>query len=77
MCCIIAKKLGARHSIARVRNPELVDQLPFMQSELGISTLVNPDFYAASEIAQVLQIPSAIKIDTFAKGRLLFGRAEG
>lgn len=71
LCCIIAKKLGARHSIARVRNPELVDQLPFMQSELGISTLVNPDFYAASEIAQVLQIPSAIKIDTFAKGRLL------
>lgn len=71
LCCVIAKKLGTRHSIARVRNPELLNQLDFMQSELGISALVNPDYYAANEIARVIQVPSAIKVDTFAKGRLL------
>lgn len=70
LSCIIAKKLGTRHSIARVRDPDFIDQFPFMQQELGISALINPDFFAANEIARALQIPSAIKVDTFAKGRL-------
>lgn len=70
LSCIIAKKLGTRHSIARVRNPDFIEQFPFMQHELGISSLINPDYFAAREIARVLQIPSAIKVDTFAKGRL-------
>ncbi len=76
LCSIIAKKLGVRHSIARVRDPQLIEQFKFMQTELGISALVNPDYYAACEIARVLQIPSAIKVDTFAKGRLFLAEVK-
>ena len=27
LCCLIAKKLGARHTVARVRNPRYVEEL--------------------------------------------------
>ena len=68
--CLIAKKMGARHCIARVRSPEFDKQLVFMREELGISMMVNPDYNAANEIAKVLRYPEAINIESFAKGRV-------
>ena len=68
LSCIIAKKLGAKHTVARVRNPEYMKQINFMRSELGISMLFNPDFSAALEISRIIQFPSAIQIDSFADG---------
>ncbi|MCH5316417.1 MAG: Trk system potassium transporter TrkA [Eubacterium sp.] len=68
LSCIIAKKLGAKHTVARVRNPEYMKQINFMRSELGISMLFNPDFSAALEISRIIQFPSAMQIDTFADG---------
>lgn len=70
LCCLTAKMLGTKHTIARVRDPEYSRQLSFVQGRLGISMLVNPEYEAASEIARMLRFPSAIKIDTFAKGRV-------
>ncbi len=70
LSCLIAKKMNARHCIARVRNPEFDDQLVFMREELGISMMVNPDYNAANEIAKVLRYPEAINIESFAKGRV-------
>ncbi len=70
LSCLIAKKMGAKHTIARVRNPEYSKQLNFMRDELGISMLVNPEYEAANEMARILHFPSAIKIDSFAKGRV-------
>lgn len=70
LCCMIAKKLGGRHSIARVRTPEYSRQLDFMQKKFGISMLVNPEFEAANEISRILRFPSAIKIEPFANGRV-------
>lgn len=68
ICCLVAKKLGARHTIARVRNPDYLAQLPFFKEELGLSMVVNPEYDAANEIAKVLQFPNAINIDTFSQG---------
>lgn len=68
LSCIIAKKLGAKHTVARVRNPEYMKQINFMRSELGISMLFNPDFNAALEISRIIQFPSATQIDSFADG---------
>ena len=68
MCCMIAKKIGTRHTIARVRNPEYSKQLHFLREELGLSMLVNPEHEAANEISRILRFPSAIKIDAFSKG---------
>lgn len=70
MCCLMARKCKARHSIARVRNPAYAEQMVFMREELGISVMVNPEFHAANEIARMLRYPNAIHVETFAKGRL-------
>lgn len=70
LSCLIAKKMKARHCVARVRNPEFNKQLVFMREELGISMMINPDYTAANEIAKMLRYPTAIKIESFAKGRI-------
>lgn len=70
LVCLIAKKLGAEHTIARVRNPEYNAQFDFMRNELGISLMVNPDFNAALEIARILQFPDASNVETFANGNV-------
>ncbi len=70
LCCLMAKKIGAENTIARVRNPDYLKQLSFIKEELGLSMIVNPEFDAANEIAKVLRYPSAINIDSFAKGHV-------
>ena len=68
VCCMLAKKLGVKQTIARVRNPEYNKQMSLMATELGISMSVNPELDAANEISRILRFPSAIKIETFANG---------
>jgi len=68
LCCLLAKKLGASRTIARVRNPEYSRQLYLLKDELGLSMSINPELAAAREIARILKFPSALKIDTLAKG---------
>ncbi len=70
LCCLIAKKAGGCHTIARVRNPVYNKEINFIREEMGLSMIINPEDAAAMEIARVLKFPSAIKIDTFAKGRI-------
>lgn len=70
LCCLVAKKLGAKHTIARVRNPEYSGELSLISDDLGLSLSVNPELLCATEIARTLRIPSAIKTDTFANGHV-------
>ncbi len=70
LCCLIAKKAGNCRTIARVRNPDYSQEAPFLKEELGLAMVINPEYAAAAEIARLLRFPSAIKIDTFAKGRI-------
>ena len=70
LCCLVAKKIGARHTIARVRNPEYSGELSLISDDLGLSLSVNPELLCATEIARTLRIPSAIKTDTFANGHV-------
>lgn len=68
LSCLMAKKAGASHTIARVRNPDYLNQLPFFKDALGLSMIVNPELDAANEIAKVLRFPNAINIETFYRG---------
>lgn len=68
LCCMLARKMGARHTIARVRNPEYAKPLFFLKEELGLSMYINPERAAAMEIFRILQFPVASRVDTFAKG---------
>lgn len=70
LCCLIAKKAGNCQTIARVRNPEYSKEAAYLQEELGLAMVINPEYAAAAEIARVLRFPSAIEIDTFAKGKM-------
>lgn len=70
LTCLLAKKAGASHTIARVRDPEYRDEMEFIRGDLGLSMFVNPELAAAGEIARLLKFPSAIEIDSFARGRV-------
>ena len=70
LCCMVAKKASNCKTIARVKNPEYSAEAPFLKDELGLAMVINPEYVAAQEIARVLKFPSAIKIETFAKGRV-------
>lgn len=70
LCCLVARRLGARHTIARVRDPECAKIVLSMREELGLSMTLNPEQAAATEIARIIRFPSAMKVDFFAKGRV-------
>lgn len=70
LACLVAKKLGTVHTIARIRNPEYEKQLRFMRNELGLSMIINPEKATAREIARVMRFPNAIKLEQFSKQRI-------
>lgn len=69
LCCLIARKAGGCHTIARVSNPVYSNEIGFIKEELGLSMIINPQQTAAREMARMLKFPSALKVDTFAKSR--------
>lgn len=70
LCCIIARKAGKCHTIARVRNPEYHSEIEFIKEEMGLSMIINPELETATDIARIIRIPSANDIDVFAKGKV-------
>ena len=66
LSCFIAGRMGASHTIARIRNPEYNDQsLGFMKEQLKLSMAINPELTAAKELYRLLKLPSAAKVETF------------
>ena len=70
LCCVIARKTAKCHTIARVRNPIYSKEQDFLQHEIGVSMIINPEQTAASEISSLLCFPGAIGIDSFAGGKV-------
>lgn len=70
LCCVIARKAGNCKTIARVRNPIYNNEIEFLRKEFGLAMVINPELTAAAEIARIFQFPSAVKIDSFSKGRI-------
>lgn len=70
LCCLIAKKTGGCHTIARVRNPIYNMEIDYIKEELGLSMIINPEYAAATEMTRLLKFPSALTIDSFTKGRV-------
>ncbi len=70
LCCLIAKREGNCHTIARVKNPEYTGDTEYLKNELGLGMVINPQNTTAEEIARVLRFPSAMNIDTFAGGKV-------
>lgn len=70
LSCLIARRLGARHTIARVRNPIYFKQIGLLKEDLHLSMAVNPELIVADEIFRMLMFPDASKVETFVKGRV-------
>ena len=68
VCCLIAKKLGARHTVARIRSPEYFREANLLKREVGLNMIINPEYAAAQEISRLLRVPSAFSVETFARG---------
>lgn len=70
LSCLLAKRLGAKHTIARVRNPIYYRQMELLKEDLHLSMAVNPELAAANEIARILLFPETNKVETFMKGKV-------
>ena len=71
LSCVTAKSLNPKvHTIARIRNPEYVDQAYAMQDVFRMALVVNPEKQAANEIARLLKYPGFLKRESFAKAKV-------
>lgn len=69
--CMVARKIGVKNTIARVRNHDYSKQIAEMKDDLGISMLVNPEKDTANEIFNLINLPSIVQVEHFAKGKVL------
>lgn len=70
LSCLVAKKLGAKATIARVRDYDYSKQINLIQNDLGINMVINPELESATEIMNIINFPQAIRVDSFAKGNV-------
>lgn len=70
LSCLIARQIGAKHTIARIRNPIYYQQIDILKKDLHLSMAVNPELTVAGDISRVLLFPDASKVETFVKGRV-------
>lgn len=70
VCCLTAKHLGAKYTIARIRNLEYNLGLHELKKNMGIDMVINPENATAVEISRLLRFPSAANIETFCRGRV-------
>lgn len=68
--CLIAKRLGVKHTVARVREPEFTAEIELIKKELGIDLIINPEYATATQILRLLRFPNALDIEAFYRGRV-------
>ena len=68
LCCLLSRKLGAPHTIARVRKHELADEIGMFSEDMGLSMTINPERYAAQEIFRLLRFTGLTSVETFGHG---------
>ncbi|MAE08794.1 MAG: Trk system potassium transporter TrkA [Bacteroidetes bacterium] len=71
MTAILAKKLGAKYTIARVNTLQnLNEENQKIYNELGIDVLLSPEDIAGHEVVKLLQQPAAVEIFELSEGKL-------
>lgn len=71
LCSVLAKKIGAKYTIARVRTPEYFKEIQTLRRDLGIDMLINPEYRTAIEIANLLKYPSTKGVESFSSGKAI------
>ena len=70
VCCLTAKDLGAKYTIARIRNQEYTNSVAELRRNLKIDMVINPENTTAVEISRLLRFPAAANIETFCRGKV-------
>ncbi|MBQ6337030.1 MAG: Trk system potassium transporter TrkA [Ruminococcus sp.] len=70
--CLLAKNAGVDSTIARVRNPEYINDVEVVKDDLKLTLAINPEYTCASEIARLIKYPGAVKMSSFSKGMIDF-----
>ena len=70
VCCLTAKDLGAKYTIARIRNQEYTSSVDELRRNLKIDMAINPENTTAVEISRLLRFPSAANIETFCRSKV-------
>lgn len=69
LCCTVAKRVGDCAAIARVRTPDYSQEVGYLREKLGLALIINPELETAVEAANILSMPSAMEVDSFARGQ--------
>ena len=70
VACQFARKMGAKHILARMRNQEYLADTELLGGIMELNMAINPDYVTAEEISRVLQFPAAAQVDSFPGSKL-------
>ena len=71
VACILAKKHGIKHTIARIRDMQFISEAKdYLKKNFDIDLMLNPEVIAAHEIYRILMTPAALDVDEFAGGKV-------
>lgn len=70
LCCLVAKDLGALHTVIINNNEDYYEQIENLRERFNIDLLVCPEKEAATEVSRVLRFPSALQVERFAEGKM-------
>lgn len=70
VCCLTAKKLGAKYTVARIRDYVYAQELIQLKTEMDIDMVVNPENSTARQISRLLRYPEARDVETFCRGKV-------
>lgn len=68
---VLAKQMGAKETVVRVRNPEYSNSYFKDKNFLGFSLVVNPELLTARYIANSVDFPNALSVEHFVNGRVM------
>lgn len=68
IACILAKKNGITHTIARIRDPKfLAEPAEYIEGNFSIDLILSPELITAREISRLVMTPSALNIEDLQK----------
>ena len=71
VCCILAKKHGIAHTVARIRDMQFLSEAKdYLKANFDIDLMLNPEFITAMEINRILIVPAALNVEDFADGKV-------
>ena len=68
IACLAGKTLGAKYTIARIRDYDYAEEIKLISEELKIDLVINPESSTALQLSRLIRFPSAADIETFYNG---------